>query len=64
MSAFINCDPINQEIENVYNQNPLRVKFDEYRSSWENSLKIRIDEHLDAVKSIRFSEKRKNIENW
>ena len=33
MSVFINCDPINQEIENVYNQNPLRVKFDEYRSS-------------------------------
>ena len=61
ISAFINCNFIEQEIGNVFNQNLLRLKFDQYRGFkyWENSLKRRRGKQLDAIKSMRFSEEKR-----
>ena len=52
-SEFVNCDLIEQEIENEFNQNLLRLKFDKHYDSRANSLKIRRAKQLDAVRSMR-----------
>ena len=62
MAAFVNCDVIELEIENEFNQKLLRLKFAEYIDSRENSLKIKRDKQLDAVKCMRISEKKRKIQ--
>ena len=58
MAAFVNCDVMELEIDNEFNQKLLRLKFAEYIDSRENSLKIKRDKQLDAVKCMRISEKK------
>lgn len=43
MAAFVNCDLVEQEIQNEFNQKLLRLKFNEYRDAIENSVKINTD---------------------
>ena len=62
MAAFVNCDVIELETENEFNQKLLRLKFAEYIDSRENSLKIKRDKQLDAVKCMRISGKKRKIQ--
>ena len=59
MAAFVNCELIEQEIENEFNQILLRLKFNEYRDAIENSLKINTDKQSDAIKSETDTEEKR-----
>ena len=59
MAAFVNCELIEQEIKNEFNQILLRLKFNEYRDAIENSLKINTDKQSDAIKSETDTEEKR-----
>ena len=61
MSEFVNSDLIEPEVENELNQKLVRLKFDEYRDSRENSLKISREEQLDAACSMRLHKQNTKI---
>lgn len=56
-SSFLNFDLINQEIENEFNQKLLKLKFDEYLNSRQNSLKIKRDQQKKTKKQLNLPKK-------
>ena len=63
MFEFVNCELIEQGIGNEFNTSLGKIKLDEYYETWENSLKIKLAQQLDAVRLMK-EHKKKSKQKW
>ena len=61
ISEFVNCDLIELEIENEFNQKFLRLKFNKNCDSRDNSLKFKWEEQLDPVLSMMLRKQKTKV---